>query len=112
MSSSRAEAARSVLMAIITASVPESPKRTWSSPGSRSTGSSASRSPSGVEKAKFVPRERCAVTAWTTGGKAWPWISAVKLSMQSRRSTPSRSVAQQPLPRGRTAGGAAWRGSP
>ena len=76
---SRPVYARAALMAIITASVPELPKRIRSRPGTRSTRSSASATSSGVDAANAVPRASCRLTASTSGGKAWPWISAVKL---------------------------------
>ena len=86
-------------MAIITASVPELPKRTRSRPGTRSTSSSASATSSGVDAANAVPRASCRLTASTSGGKACPWISAVKLLIASSRSTPVRRPStRQPRP--------------
>ena len=82
----------------MTASVPELPKRTRSSAGTRAVSSSASATSSGVEVAKAVPRLTWRVTASTIGGKPWPWIRAVKLLMASSRSTTSTSVTRHPAP--------------
>ena len=51
-----------------------------------------------VDAANAVPRASCRLTASTSGGKACPWISAVKLLIASSRSTPSASVTRQPCP--------------
>src|SRR6267142_4150016 len=85
-------------MAIITPSVPELPKRMRSTLGTRATSSRARSISSGVDDENAVPRSSCSVTARITGAKACPWIRAVKLLMQSSRSTPSRSVTRAPRP--------------
>jgi hypothetical protein len=63
--------------AIMTASVPELAKRTFSTDVTRAMILSASSACSSAGAGKTVPKAACSIMASFTAGTAWPWIEAV-----------------------------------
>ncbi len=68
---------RAALIAIMTASLPEFVKRTWSTLATRSTMSAARSISSAVGSGKDAPRASRRVAASVTAGCAWPCMSDV-----------------------------------
>jgi len=66
---------RATRTALITASVPELTRRTFSAEGTADTIISANRTSASVLAPNDVPRAAASVTAWTTRAGAWPKIS-------------------------------------
>ena len=72
---SRPVTARASRIALIVASVPDEVMRSMSTAGIRVLTSSASSTSPAVGAPKVVPSAAASVTASSTAGCAWPWIS-------------------------------------
>ncbi len=81
---SRLAKPRASRSALITASVPEETRRTFSTEGTASTISAASSTSASVGAPKLVPRSAASRTASTVSGSACPKSSGPHESTQSR----------------------------